>query len=176
MPGYRYSAPHSCCCLERSLSTSGLAATAPSHLASGVSSSGDRFPRSMQEPKPSSRHLHAGHHLAGRQVSARLIPEPSSRSGFDVVLVISTRQQWFTRVRLLGSHLTRSRRAFSATLTTSALDRRSLRWFGASPCRAAPEGQTSISCTVTHTQVITILYIVPYLPALVAHALRALRS
>src|SRR5680860_678112 len=81
------------------------------------------------------------------------------------------RQQWFTHVRLPVAHLTRSRRAFSATLTTSALDRRSLRWFGASPCRAAPEGQTSISCTVTHTQVITILYIVPYLPALVAHEL-----
>src|SRR5215218_6210680 len=39
------------------------------------------------------------------------------------------------------------RRDFSATLTTPALDRRSSRWFGASPCRAAPEGQASISCT-----------------------------
>jgi hypothetical protein len=42
------------------------------------------------------------------------------------------------------------RRDFSATLTTPALDRRSSRWFGASPCRAAPEGQTSISCTAPH--------------------------
>src|SRR5437867_3152761 len=30
---------------------------------------------------------------------------------------------------------------FSVTLTTPALDRRSLRWFGVSPCRATPEGQ-----------------------------------
>src|ERR1039457_3891624 len=29
---------------------------------------------------------------------------------------------------------------FPATLTTPALDRRSLRWFGTSPCRAIPEG------------------------------------
>src|SRR4051794_13976211 len=30
--------------------------------------------------------------------------------------------------------------AFSATLTTTTLDRSSLRWFGTSPCRAVPEG------------------------------------
>src|SRR3954470_4151187 len=30
--------------------------------------------------------------------------------------------------------------AFSATLTTTTLDRSSLRWFGTSPCRAIPEG------------------------------------
>ena len=50
------------------------------------------------------------------------------------------RQQWFTHVRLLVAHLTRSCRAFSATLTTPALDRRSLRWFGLSACTASPEG------------------------------------
>jgi hypothetical protein len=55
------------------------------------------------------------------------------------------RQQWFTHVRLLVAHLTRSRRAFSATLTTPALDRRSLRWFGLPACTAGPEGQTSIT-------------------------------
>src|SRR5215211_7993158 len=43
------------------------------------------------------------------------------------------------------------RRDFSATLTTPALNRRSSRWFEASPCRAAPEGQTSISCTAPHS-------------------------
>jgi probable F420-dependent oxidoreductase len=37
------------------------------------------------------------------------------------------RQRWFTHVRLLVAHLTRSCRAFIATLTTPALDRRSLR-------------------------------------------------
>ena len=36
---------------------------------------------------------------------------------------------------------------FAATLTTPALDRRSLRWFGISACTATPEGQTSITGT-----------------------------
>jgi hypothetical protein len=46
---------------------------------------------------------------------------------------------WFAFARLLGSHLTHSRYAFSATLSTPALNRRTLRWFEASPCRATPE-------------------------------------
>jgi hypothetical protein len=50
-----------------------LAAVAP-HPASGCPFSGRQVPRSVQEPKPSSRHLHAGHRLASNQVSARLIP------------------------------------------------------------------------------------------------------
>jgi CheR methyltransferase, SAM binding domain len=41
-------------------------------------------------------------------------------------------------------------RDFSATLTTTALDRSSSRWFEASACTAAPEDQTSISCTAPH--------------------------
>ncbi len=45
---------------------------------------------------------------------ARLIPGCIRYPGFAVVSVLSTPQRWFTRVRLLGSHLTRSRRAFSA--------------------------------------------------------------
>jgi hypothetical protein len=35
--------------------------------------------------------------------------------------------------------------AFSSSLTTTVFSQRSMRWFGASPRRAAPEGQTSIS-------------------------------
>ena len=35
---------------------------------------GERFPRSTQEPGPSSRHLHAGRHLARKQEPPRLIP------------------------------------------------------------------------------------------------------
>jgi hypothetical protein len=35
---------------------------------------GDRFRRFAQEPEPSSRHLHAGHHLVSKQVSPRLLP------------------------------------------------------------------------------------------------------
>jgi hypothetical protein len=49
---------------------------------------GDRFPRSMQEPRPRSRHLHAGHHPANQQAPARLIPELQSIPGFDVNLFL----------------------------------------------------------------------------------------
>ena len=49
---------------------------------------GDRFPRSMQEPRPRSRHLHAGHHLANQQAPARLIPKLQSIPGFDVNLFL----------------------------------------------------------------------------------------
>src|SRR6266511_1182817 len=63
-----------------------------------------------------------------------------SSPGFDAIYTLSTRHQRFASARLLSSYLTHSRRAFSATLTTPALDRRSLRWFETSPCRAIPEG------------------------------------
>jgi hypothetical protein len=55
-------------------------------------------------------------------------------------LCLSTRHQWFALARLLGSHLPRSRRDFPPTLTTTALDRSSSRWFAASACTAAAEG------------------------------------
>ena len=45
----------------------------------------DRFPRSMQEPEPGSRHLHAGQHLASQQASARLIPGQAGEPGFAVI-------------------------------------------------------------------------------------------
>ena len=53
--------------------------------------------------------------------------------GFGVVLVISTRHQWIAFARLLGLYLTDWLSAFSATLSTSALDRRTSRWFAPSP-------------------------------------------
>ena len=46
----------------------------------------------------------------------------------------------------------------TAALTTPALDRRSLRWFGISACTATPEGPTSI--TGTARIVPTIFYII----------------
>ena len=67
-------------------------------------------------------------------------------------------RQWFTLVRLLVAHLTGSRPAFSATLTTPALNRRSLRWFGIPACTANPEGQTPITDTARF--VTTTFYIV----------------
>ena len=81
----------------------------------------DRFPRSMQEPEPGSRHLHAGRHLGSKQVSPRLIPSQDPKPGFAIVSELSTRHQWIAFARLPGSHLTLSRSAFSATFTTPAV-------------------------------------------------------
>src|SRR5205807_8083265 len=74
---------------------------------------------------------------------SRLYPRNEFRSLVLMPSDISMRQQWFTHVRLLVAHLTRSRRAFSATLKTPALDRSPLRWFGLSACTASPKGQPS---------------------------------
>src|SRR5207244_6783758 len=93
------------------------------------------------DPQPRSYLHQAAHHLTINQVSPSLLPELTTLLCFDPVATLTTRHQWFTRVHLLGSYLTHYSCALSATLTTSALDRRSLRWFEASPCRAAPEGQ-----------------------------------
>jgi hypothetical protein len=101
---------------------------------------GDRFPRSMQEPRPRSRHLHAGHRLTNQQAPARLIPGLQSIPGFDVNL--------FLRHVISGSltlafviHTCRTQRHdFPPTLTTTALDRSSSRRFAASACTAAAEG------------------------------------
>src|SRR6266542_1262786 len=72
---------------------------------------------------------------------------------FDVILDVSTLHLWFTCVRLPGSYLTHSLCAFSMTLTTPALARRSSRWFEASPCRAASEGRPSISDAASFSSV-----------------------
>ena len=42
----------------------------------------------MQEPEPSSRHLHAGRHLGSQQAPPRLIPGLQSIPGFDVNLFL----------------------------------------------------------------------------------------
>ncbi len=47
----------------------------------------DRFTRSAQKPRPSSRHLHAGHRLANQQAPARPIPEPQRFPGFDATQI-----------------------------------------------------------------------------------------
>jgi len=83
---------------------------------------------------------HAGSPLAeGTTRRAFLCPGTCDPPSFGVIKSLSTRQQWFTHVRLLVAYLTRSQRTVSATLTTPALDRRSLRWFGISACTATPE-------------------------------------
>src|SRR3954452_17921081 len=72
-----------------------------------------------------------------------LIPGQRLLPGFDVVHTLSTLRRWFTCVRLPDPHLTRSRRAFSLTLTTGALDPSRSRWFGACLRRPAPRGPPS---------------------------------
>ncbi len=70
---------------------------------------------------------------------AELIPGHKTRPGFDVILLLSMRRQWFTCVRLTVPYVTFLLTPFSSTLTTRALNPSSLRSFKASPCRAALE-------------------------------------
>ncbi len=85
----------------------------------------------------------------------RFPPDSSQGNDYPLVLTSSLRFRhfisWFTCVRLLDTHLTGSCPAFSVTLTTPALYRRSLRWFEASTWMAASRGQPSSlmqhSCT-----------------------------
>ena len=74
---------------------------------------------------------------------SRLIPGHPIVPGFDIIHSLSTRHQWFTRVRLLGPHLTRVSLPFPSTLTTRALYPRSLRRFGTCSCKPAPRGLPS---------------------------------
>jgi hypothetical protein len=134
---HRYSPPHGFRRLEFSLFRPGGPSTS-THL-NWPHYRNDRFPCSTPAPEPGSRPLHAGHRLGSKQVPPRLIPRQSSGLGSDVIQSISTRHRGFALARLPDPHLTRSRLAFSATLNTPALDRRTLRWFATTPCRAATE-------------------------------------
>ena len=100
----QYSPPHSYRCLGFSLS--------PANPTLGRPCRGEGFPRFVLEPEPSSRHLYAGHHQANKQAPAWLVPGQQRDPGFDVVPTLSTDHQWFTHVRLLGSHLTHLVRLF----------------------------------------------------------------
>ena len=70
---------------------------------------------------------------AGPQGSALSCPGTTTTPGFDIVHTISAFHRRFAFARLSESYLTGSCPAFSATLTTIALDDSSLRWFGADP-------------------------------------------
>ena len=138
----RYSAPHSFRCLGCSLSP---AVPTPDRRRRG-----DRFPRSVPMPDLSSRHLYAGHHLASQQAPARLVPGQRLDPGFDDIATLSTLPQWFTHVRLLGSHLTPSRAPFPQRSPPRLIHRRSLRWFATSPCAGGRGGPTSITGAAPH--------------------------
>jgi len=98
-------------------------------------------------PHESLDQVHAAFMPDAAWAVGRFLPDLSrnrlANPGFDAVPTISTRNERFTRVRLPGPHLTGSSPAFSSTLTTKALYRCSLRWFGAFPCRPAPKGLPS---------------------------------
>jgi hypothetical protein len=102
---------------------------------------GDRFPSSAPEPESRSRH-----HPCRTPIWPVSRRPPDSSQGNDstpvlnVIDTLSTLHRWFAFARLHDPHLTRSRRAFSATLSTPALDRRTSRWFAITPCRATAKG------------------------------------
>ena len=113
----------------------------------------------MFEPGSDSRHLHAGRHAGSKRISPALIPEQRLDPGFDVVLMLSTRHRWFPCGRLSDPHLTQSRRAFSLTLTTGALDPSRSRWFGACLRRPAPRGLPSSRTHIAWRTIICISWL-----------------
>jgi hypothetical protein len=64
--------------------------------------------------RPGSRRLHAGHRLASKRVSARLIPELLGCPGSDATYLVSTRHQRFAHARLPDPRLTPIPEAFSS--------------------------------------------------------------
>ena len=112
----------------------------------------DRFSCSMPAPATNSRHLYTGRHQghtqaapwlrASRGCCSPLSRGPSPLLGFGAVL------KHFDASAVVHT-CSSSRRSpdpvspglFTETLTTTALDRRSFRWFGLSACTASPEGQ-----------------------------------
>src|SRR3954469_26003049 len=108
------------------------------HLGSSlnIEATGSQVPRSSQDRTRATLMPDAALAVSGSPPA--LIPEQRLNPGFDVVPTLSTLRRWFTRVRLPDPHLTRSRRAFSLTLTTGALYPSRSRWFGACLRRPAP--------------------------------------
>jgi hypothetical protein len=102
----RYAPPHGFSRLRFSLQAT---SRRPQPLHWPAAPSGYRFTRSAREPRPRSRHLHAGHRLANQQAPARLIPGHERGPGFDVTYLLSTLHQWFACARLRDPHLPRSR-------------------------------------------------------------------
>ena len=87
------------------VSAAWCAPSRPRNAAGAVSSARlPVFPHASR--RPGSRHLHAGHRLASRRVSARLIPGRALSPRFRCRFILSTLQRWFTRVRLPGPRLT----------------------------------------------------------------------
>src|SRR5439155_11040742 len=91
-----------------------------------------------------------------KRIAPALIPGQRLDPGFGVVPTLSTRHQGFPCGRLSDPYLTRSRRAFSETLTTGALDPSRSRWFGACLRRPAPRGLPSSRTDIAWRTVVRI--------------------
>jgi len=117
---------------------------------------GDRFPRSMQEPEPSSRHLHAGRHLGSQQAPPRLIPGLQSIPGFDVTFLFRHVISGSLSLAFLAHTCRAQRRDFSRDAHHhGSLPQRltvvcGLRLHGGRGGPPAPG--SSISCTAPHSE------------------------
>jgi len=116
-----------------------LTPAAPTH---GRTHRGERFPRSVPEPEPSSRHLCAGH-PSGQEFAGTRQTHPGATTGPRfrfVVDTLSTFHQWFTHVRLLGSHLTHHVRLFRNAHHHDSFTAAACGGLESPPAWAIPEG------------------------------------
>lgn len=108
--------------------------------------SGRSFTRSTLAPEPGSCRLYAGCRPGSRAGLSQARPEATTFLGFDITHVLTTRHRRFTLVHLLRfSPDALYRTPFPQRSPPRPLSRRSLRWFGASPCTSDSEGPTPIA-------------------------------
>jgi hypothetical protein len=130
---HQYSALCSFSCLESSLTPTGLNMPVGSIVARGSHVPHRRPTRARATFMPDTA-------WPGPQAPARLIPGQDPGPGFDAVRTLSALQQWFTRVRLFGSHLTHHVRLFRSAHHPGSLTGAACGGFGPPPARAVPEG------------------------------------
>src|ERR1051326_4575512 len=123
---HQYSAPCSSSCLEPSLPPTGLNTPIGSIAARGSHVPHQRLNRARATFMPDTA-------WPGPQAPARLIPRQATDPGFDAVHTLSALQQWFTRVRLLGSHLTQHVRLFRSAHHPGSFTRAARGGFGPPP-------------------------------------------
>ena len=102
----------------------------------------------MPAPATSSRHLYTEHRRGHIQAAPRLrapprrafVPGPPTDPSFDAIVISFRCVSSGSHMFVFSSHTPpRYSETSPAALTTPALDRRSLRWFGISACTATPE-------------------------------------
>ena len=120
---------------------------------------GEGFPRSAPAPDPGSRHLHAGHRLARTAGTRQTHPGARSRPGSDAIPTLSALQQWFTRVRLPGSHLTHHVRLFRSAHHPGSFTEAACGGFGPPLHERSRRAHLHHQCSTTTSD--TIFYIAP---------------